>query len=143
MKIKLFTDLGEQKESYLNASLLLKSAHNRTKTMFILDTGSPTTIISYADARTLQLPYIGKEKIVKLGSRKYQAYTCNKVTMVFLSEDNKPIEENMPVTILKPTSIKDIEEVDSIPTIIGMDFLKDREYKLFCDMSNQIAYLEK
>ena len=144
MRIKLFTDMGEQKESYLNAPFLLKTAHNRTKTSFIFDTGSPTTIISYSDARLLQIPFNNTaEQIIRLGGRKYQSYTYNKLTMVFLSEDNKPIEETMPVTIIKPTSIKDMEEVDSIPTILGMDFLKSKGYKLFCDLANQIAYLEK
>ena len=36
-----------------------------------------------------------------------------------------------------------MEEVDRIPTIIGTNFLKEKGYKLFCDIANNEAYIEK
>jgi len=36
-----------------------------------------------------------------------------------------------------------MEELLKIPTIIGTDFLKEKRYVLFCDMSSNVAYLEK
>jgi len=49
--------------------------------------------------------------------------------------------EEFPVSVIKPTSAKD--NLQDIPTIIGMDFLKKKKYILFCDMEGDIAYIEK
>lgn len=145
MKIKLFTYLEDSKNTYLNATVILKAPHQRILTKFILDTGSPQTIISYSDALRLQVPFnsLSKEEIISIGGRKYQGYSYNKLKFVFMSEENKQAEEEVEVRIIKPTSIKEMEEVDRIPTIIGTDFLKNKNYKLFCDFAKGEAYLEK
>jgi hypothetical protein len=49
----------------------------------------------------------------------------------------------MRVSIVKPTSLKDIEEIDTIPTIIGTDFLRDKKFILFADIANDKSYIEK
>lgn len=144
MRIKLLTNLGNDKISYLNTAIILKTPHQRTKSICIVDTGSPITIISYSDARRLQIPYFGKEEIINIGGRKYQGYSFKKLTMVFISENGESVEENFEeVKVVKPTSHRDIEEIDRMPTIIGTDFLKKKRYKLFCDIANDVAYLEK
>lgn len=145
MKIKLLTSLGSEKTVYLNAPLVLKTPNNRVKTLFILDTGSPHTIISYSDARRLQIPFSEKnDEIIRIGGGKYRGYSYNKLKALFISEDNKLIEENLAnAKIIRPTSIKDEEEIGVFPTIIGTDFLKEKEYKLFCDFAKEDAFLEK
>jgi len=143
MKIKLLTYLEEKENLYLNATALLKTPQKRTTTKFILDTGSPETIINYTDALRLNIPFITKGKIIKMGSRKFQGYEYGRLIFVFLTEDGNKVEENIKVIILRPTGLSEIEEVDDIPTILGMNFLREREYKLFCDVSKEIAYLEK
>lgn len=49
----------------------------------------------------------------------------------------------MPVHVIKPTSLKELDEANVFVTIIGTDFLKTKKYKLFCNIANNEAYLEK
>jgi len=93
----------------------------------------------------LQIPFdsLPKTNIVSIGGRKYQGYCFNRLTFCFKSEDGKLIKEEFPVCVIRPTSEKEQEELCSIPTIIGTDFLKEKRYILFCDMANNVAYLEK
>lgn len=139
MKIKLTTESG-----YLMGVMVLKTPHKTIRTTFILDTGSPQTLIGYSDSRRLQIPFTSCDKNVEMGGRKYKGYLYDKVTAIFLSEDNKPIEENLgDVEVVRPNSLKEIDDVDRIPTLIGTDFLKRLKYKLFCDFAKNDAYLEK
>src|SRR3989344_6035533 len=131
MKIKLLTYLEEKSNLYLNATALLKTPQKRTTTKFILDTGSPETIVNYTDALRLNVPFNTKGKIIRLGGRKFQGYEYNRLIFVFLTEDGNKVEENMKVTILRPTGFSELDEVDVFPTILGMNFLKEKGYKLF------------
>ncbi len=144
-KIKLLSYLSDKKNTYLNGPVLLKTPRKRTRVNFILDTGSPETILSYRDALSLQMPFnsLSKGKIFGFAGRKFQGYVYNKLKMVFLSTENKVIEEKMKVSIIKPTSFRNLEEVDNIPTIIGTDFLKNKKYILYSDISENNSYLKK
>ncbi|MBU1203852.1 MAG: hypothetical protein KKG60_02160 [Nanoarchaeota archaeon] len=133
--------MENKKSHYLNSVVLLRGKRGLTKTKFILDTGSPNTILSHMDARRLQLPYNTKEEIISIGGQKYQGYSYPKMKLIFLSENKKIIKEEMKVLFVKPTSQR--QEIDTMPTIIGTDFLKEKKYKLFCDIANDEAYLEK
>ncbi len=45
-----------------------------------------------------------------------------------------------------PTKIKNqnaVEEAKQIPSIIGMDFLREQKLALYCDPGRDLAYLEK
>ncbi|MFH1365092.1 MAG: hypothetical protein ABIH28_00720 [archaeon] len=143
MKIPLLTSLGKDELTYLNNAILLRTPRMFTKTFFILDTGSPETILGFADARRLQIPFnsLSKGRIVELGGKKHQGYLFNRLTFKFLSEEGKVVEEEFPITVIKLTSQKDTST--DIPTIIGMDFLKEKKYVLYCDVSGDVAYLEK
>jgi hypothetical protein len=145
MRIPLLTSLNQPELSYLNNVVILKTPHKIVSANFILDTGSPTTILSYIDAFRLQIPFnnLTKTRIVKLGGRKYQGYSFDRLTFMFKSEDNKLIKEDFSVCVIKPTSEKEEQELSNVPTIIGTDFLKEKRYILFCDMDKGIAYLEK
>lgn len=144
IRIPLLTSLDDEGD-YLNNAIVLRTPRNFLKTTFILDTGSPTTILSYLDARRLQIPFndSAKTKIIRMGGAKYQGYSFNKTIFIFRSEDNKIIREEFPVCVVKPTSPKEQDDLSSFPTIIGMDFLKKKKYALFCDVDKGIAYLEK
>ena len=65
----------------------------------------------------------------------------DKIKIYLRSEDNQVIEEDFPIKVLKPTSAKHV--LSGFSFIIGTDFLKDKGYKLFCDIRNSDAYLEK
>lgn len=141
-KIKLLTEMGER--NYLIGSVVLKTPRKLISTSFILDTGSPKTIINYRDSIRLQIPLnsLQKQEIISLGGRKHQGYKFDKVQFLFKTEEGKTVTENKEVLVIHPTSQRDIEEVQAIPTIIGTDFLKEKRYKLYCDIANKEAYLE-
>jgi len=140
MKIRLYTHLNSPEHTYLNSTVILKSARARVPTNFIMDTGSTKTIINYDDARRLQLPFDNKADIIALGGRNYNGYIYKRLKMIFRTEDGGLVEEEMDVILLRPTSDK---KMQLSPTIIGTDFLKEKGYKLFCDMAKDVAFLEK
>ena len=92
MKIPLLTYLYSEKKTYLNNALVLRTPHKRITTFFILDTGSPSTIIGYSDALRLQIPLSGSEKeIISLGSRKYWGRIFKKIKLVFKNSQGKSV----------------------------------------------------
>lgn len=78
-----------------------------------------------------------------MASKAYQSYIFKRFELIFKSEDNKEVIENIPVRILTPFSskIKEIENLDQLPNLLGLDFL-ELGYKLFCDLKKEITYLE-
>lgn len=142
MRIKLFTKIGNL--NYLNLIVLLKTPRKRISSKVIIDTGSPSTIISYSDAMDLQIPISGlpKGSIVSLGGRKYQGYTFRKLRIKLRIDSGEDIEEEIKVEVVKPTSQKDMELLN-MPTIIGNDFLEEKRLKLFCNFAEEEAYLER
>jgi len=143
MKIPLLTSLNQPQLTYLNSVVLLATPRKMIRTTFILDTGSPETILGYSDALRLQIPFnsLSKTRIIRLGGRNYQGYLFNRITFKFKTEDEKLVQEEFPIVVVKPTSTKD--NLNEIPTIIGTNFLKEKKYTLFCDFNKEIAYMEK
>lgn len=143
MKIILSTKIGDR--YYLNTVAFLKTPRKFKSTRVIIDTGSPSTILSYSDAMDLQVPLSNLEKgdIINIGGSKYQGYIFRKLKIRMRSEDGTDMEEDVVVNTVKPTSQKEHIELTSMPTIIGNDFLKDKKLKLFCDFANENAYLER
>jgi hypothetical protein len=143
MRIPLLTSLNREELTYLNNAVVLTTPRKIITTDFIVDTGSPETILGYTDALRLQIPLnnLPKTNIIGIGGRKHQGYKYNRLTFKFHNEEGGIVSEEFPVTIVKPTSEKD--NVTEIPTIIGMDFLKNKKYVLFCDVAGEKAYLEK
>jgi len=144
MRIKLLTYLEEAEAPYLNTIVRLRTPRKAITVKALIDTGSPRTIIAYSEAIMLQIPInsLIKEDIIRLGGSVYEARVYNKLKILFKSEDNQLVIEEMPVQVLKPTSPKEAME-QKFGFIIGMDFLKEKKYKLFCDISKDVAYLEK
>ncbi len=144
MKIKVLTFLPEAKTTYLNIPVVLKSPRSGfMRVKAIIDTGSPETIIGYEEAMALQIPFsnVATEKFINLGGSKYAASTFNRLTMIFKDEEEKAVQESINVCVLKPTSDK--QKMQGFSLLLGTDFLRERGYKLFCDMKNDLAYLEK
>ncbi len=140
MKIKIIYD---ENQKLLKIPVLLKIPHKRIKSDFVLDTGSPHTILNYSDSIRLAVPHISKGEIVRIGGRRYQSYIFNKFEIVFKTEDNQLVNVILPVRVLKPSSLKmnEVEELDRFPNLLGLDFL-EKGYKLFCDLKNKESFLE-
>jgi len=141
MKIRAFYDSNL---NLIKIPCLLKTSHKRIKTILVFDTGSPKTLISYTDSLRLNIPRGEKAELIKMGGKTYQAYESNKVSFVFKNISGVPVDLSFPVKVLKPTSSKmeHLEELDSFPNILGIDFLK-KGYAFHCDLNNNEIYFEK
>ncbi len=149
MKIPLISRKGKLE---IGNGLLIVGKRNTIVADFILDTGSPETIIPYEQAVRLQVDFKNltkNEGMTRLIGGKFYSYNYSKIKFVF-AQDNKEqhkeeFTKEFPVTILKPTSKKNKDKVESmdIPIIIGLDFLLEKNYTLYCDINKKETYLEK
>ena len=141
MKIILSTSLGGA--SYLHTLVFLLAPRNHIRTSAIIDTGSPENILSYANAIRLQIPVnnLKESEIIKIGGSIYNSKKFDKLKIKFLSDEGKVVEEKISVKIVQPTSPRNLNS--GFDLIIGNDFLKREGYKLYSDMKNDVAYLEK
>tara|TARA_Y100000310_G_C20514150_1_gene730342 strand:+ start:345 stop:797 length:453 start_codon:yes stop_codon:yes gene_type:complete len=122
----------------------LITPHKRIKTNIIIDTGSPHTLLNYGDSLVLGIPHTTKSELIKIGGRAYQSYIFNNFKISFKSEKEEVITEELPIRVMKPTSLKvnELEELDNFPNILGLDFLK-LGYKFVCNLEDNEIYLEK
>jgi hypothetical protein len=141
MKIKVFYDKNLR---LLKIPVVLKIPHGRIASDFVVDTGSPHTILNYTDSIRLSVPHNSKAELVRIGGRVYQSYLFNRFTIVLKSENNEAISEDMPIRILIPNSLqgKELEALDKFPNLLGMDFL-ERGYKFYCDISKEEINFQK
>jgi len=125
--------------------VVLWAPRKKIKSFFIVDTGSPNTILNYTDSIRLGIPHIAKGGIIRMGGRRYKSHVYRKFEIIFKSTDDKEIRESLPIRVLTPTSpkAKAMEELDAFPNILGMDFLKKKGYRLHCDLEKDNIYLEK
>ncbi len=115
---------------------------------FCVDTGSPETYISYGIARILNLPLASlseSEKIICIGGIKCKPLVMKNVSLYLKDENGKSVKFDIPeIYVLNPTSKKQdsLNQAQSISSILGLDFLRERKFKFFCDMANDTSYLE-
>ncbi|MBM3234157.1 hypothetical protein FJZ19_03610 [Candidatus Pacearchaeota archaeon] len=141
MKIKVFYDKDSKQ---LRVPVIVKIPHKRISSDFVIDTGSPHTILNYSNSLRLGVPHTEKAELIRLGGRAYQSYLFNRTEIVFKSEDNKEINEIISARILKPSSPKaeEIEMLDRCPNLLGIDFL-EKGWKFFCNLEKDEVYFEK
>ncbi|MBU3923387.1 MAG: retropepsin-like domain-containing protein [Nanoarchaeota archaeon] len=126
---------------------LLRSIRGSVKIPFIVDTGSPSTLIPYQKVLELNLlikDFVADEDISLIGSR-HKAYRFpKKILFYFLCSDGKYIRKEFDPIVVKPVvSNRDVLAGNVLTDmIIGLDFLLDGNFVLFCDMKSNIAYLE-
>lgn len=111
----------------------------------LIDTGSCTTTISHRDAEAMGLDpsdleenvessmtYAGRVRPLKLGN----------VDFIIVEESGRFVLEHLEsVDVLPPTGDKELD--DSLPSIIGMDFLTECSYSLHISPGEDSAFLEK
>lgn len=141
VRINLSTNLNNPTQNYLNLPVIIRSPRKILPTKAIIDTGSPTTIIGSTEAKLLQIPYKGSQKLetIKIGGGKHKAMSFDKLMITLRPIEGNPVREKLFVKVL--------DYNERVPTffnlLLGMDFLKRTGYRLFCDMKNDVAYLEK
>lgn len=115
---------------------------------FCVDTGSPKTYIGSGDAQIIGIPFNSlrtDETVVRLGSTKFSSLSIKNVTLKLRNDQNSLKSITLPeIKVLNPTrNTQEAKNIaNSTPSILGLDFLKEKKFKLFCDVANDLAYLE-
>jgi len=124
----------------------------RTPTIFkvvdaLIDTGSPFTVLSTKDILTTRMSMNNMQsgETVSIAGFHFFNHQIRNVTMNFRTEQNELFTVNLPtIGSLIPTKTdkKTMDEVKSIPSIIGHDFLEEQKLALYFNPSARLVYLE-
>lgn len=116
---------------------------------FIIDTGSPDSYFSQKDTVRLQIPVKGKPSFgeVDFGGSRFEQIRLPKFKLYLLKEckeKHEYLETYAELSALKTTkaSEKKIIIAQQLPSILGMDFLKQRKLSLHVILTEDIAYLQ-
>lgn len=128
----------------LNLPAVLITQRKRVMSKFIIDTGSPHTILNYGDSLRLNIPHNEKSEVIRIGGRVYQSYIFNNLQIIFKSFNGEEVRQSISVRVLKPNSLKsnELENLDRIPNILDLDFL-ELGYNFSCDLVNDEVFLQK
>lgn len=131
---------------FVSVSIVSKSPPVRCSALALIDTGSPFTGISPKEALKSRIRMKGaKGKPFRLAGRKFRASPLSDATLSFRTEEGEVLSfEFGDMTAFIPTKTdKDtLKEIQSIPTIIGTDFLETFGLKLYFDAKSKRAYLD-
>ena len=131
-------------------NLLSRQPHSYGPIRALLDTGSPTTIISARDALRLNIPINNAEAgdiISGFGRGQIPSKRIRKFLFAIKSSENEVKYLEMQVNVVDITALKNMHQdfqnnALQIPSIIGMDFLRMCGMKLFVDLASHKANLE-
>jgi len=140
MRINIIYD---EEVNWLKIPVTLQTPHKRISTFIVSDTGSPNSLLNYTDSRRLDIPFIERAGTASIGGNKYNSYSYNKLTILFKSNENEVIIQEINAKILRPSlNSKELQELDDLPNILGLEFLK-KGWKFHCDLKNNEIYFEK
>jgi hypothetical protein len=116
---------------------------------FVMDTGSPFSYLSDKDVRRLQISIKDRpaKENVDFGGSRFKQVSLPELKM-YLLEEGKETKNyttlNMRLSALKTTkcSEKKIQAAQMLPSILGLDFLKEQKLSLHVILTEDMAYLE-
>jgi len=114
---------------------------------FVIDTGSPISTLSAKDSQSLglslsQLPSCG---ITRVGGQSFELKRLKNAQMIFQDSHGATcrfVFSDLNATLPLRKSQKDRQEAESIPSILGMDFLETASLALYCKPVNDVAYFD-
>lgn len=114
---------------------------------FVMDTGSQNSYLSYLDVLRLQVPISDKtsDKEVDFGGSRFEQILLPKLKIYLLTDDKvTTLDLDVQMSALKTTktSPKKVQIAEALPSILGMDFLKEQKLSLHVILSEELAYLE-
>jgi hypothetical protein len=131
---------------FVSLSIVSKSPPVRCGALALIDTGSPYTGLSPKEVLKSRIRMKGaKGKRLRLAGQKFVASPLNGARLNFRTEDGDVLSyeyDGMTAFIPTKTDSDTLKEVQSIPTIIGTDFLETFGLALFFDAKSEVAYLE-
>ena len=114
---------------------------------FVLDTGSPSSYISYKDALKLHIP-LDKQStgITNFGGSKFNIILMPKFKFYLIKSGDGQIAElqNVQISVLKPTKTSKEHKIafEALPSILGLDFLREQKLSLHVILTEEMAYLK-
>ena len=113
---------------------------------FVIDTGSPDSYLSDKEVRRLQIPIkdVPSSGEVDFGGSRFYQISIPKITMYLLKEDKGYHTLNISLSALKTTKMSEqkIQMAQTLPSILGLDFLKEQKISLHVILTENLAYLE-
>ena len=117
---------------------------------FVVDTGSSASYLSDKDVRRLQIPLRGRtaEKAVDFGGSRFMQILLPSFRLHLLKEDkqrNDVVTLAVCLNALQTTkqSLEKRQVAQTLPSILGMDFLKGQRLSLHVLPAEGVAYLQK
>ena len=116
---------------------------------FVIDTGSPDSYLSGKDVKVLQIPLKNRSSSgdVDFGGSRFKQVSIPKIKMYLLKEGKEEdyVELDVVLKALKTTktSEKNVQVADSLPSILGLDFLKSQKLSLHVLLAEEMAYLQQ
>nr|TES93153.1 MAG: hypothetical protein E3J87_02925 [Candidatus Cloacimonadota bacterium] len=131
------------KTPFVDVLLEIPLYNIKRKVPFLIDTGSPITILSERDARKLKINYnrlkSGNGNIMGLGGFA-ETYILKKVILHFFTKA-KMTDVSLKELLIYRNVNKDENIINQIPSLLGRDVL--REFTLIFDEKNNIISLKK
>lgn len=120
---------------------------------FIIDTGSPLTILSEGDALKLHVPINNlqnppmEKKHIHMGGSVSELKWISKQTNIIFRNEDKGTEKislnGLCVAIGTKKDNKHKQLSQGSPSVLGLDFLKIQGFALYINPKKNLAYLEK
>ena len=116
---------------------------------FVIDTGSPESYIGQKDSTKLQIPVKDRREvgIIAFGGSKYKKIKLPSFTFYLLKQDNQKndyllFEVNLYVLKTAKISPQKVQAADALPSILGLDFLREQKLSLHVILTENMAYLQ-
>lgn len=114
---------------------------------FVIDTGSADSYFSEKDVIRLQIPVSDKpaKAEVDFAGSRYKQISLPKIRLHLLTEDkNSTTSKDISICALKTTkkSPEKVQMAHALPSILGMNFLKEQKISLHVILTENLAYLE-
>jgi hypothetical protein len=113
---------------------------------FVIDTGSQDSFLSQKDVAKLQIPISGKsiKGEVDFGGSRFKQIDLPHFKVHLLNENQKVILLKVSLMALKTTksSEKKIQIAETLPSILGTDFLRDHKVSLHLALAENVAYIQ-
>ncbi len=133
----------------LTAVIECKSLRIRRQLMdFVIDTGSPNSYLSDVEVRRLQIPIKDSEsnEEVDFGGSRFKQIYLPKIKMYLLKEGTGKeyfsFDASLSALKTTKTSMKKIQAAQTLPSILGLAFLREQKLSLHVILTEELAYLE-
>jgi hypothetical protein len=113
---------------------------------FVIDTGSSDSFLSEKDVKKIQVPIAGKAITgeIDFGGSRFKQVQLPKMIVDVLDEGENVVKLEVSLTALKTTKVseKKTRQAETLPSLLGLGFLKEQRCALHVIMQEELAYLE-